>query len=79
VVRLQGRVLNVQGCRQDPAAKLSYQQMEISYGEFRSEVYLPCAVDDTAATASYDHGFLHIRLPKAQKEHKVPVIVVLHR
>ncbi|MBM4431754.1 MAG: Hsp20/alpha crystallin family protein [Chloroflexi bacterium] len=79
VVRLHGRVLDVHGCREDPAAKLSYQQMEISYGEFRSEVYLPCPVDETAATASYDKGFLHIRLPKAQQERKVPVIVVLRR
>jgi len=79
VVRLHERTLSVQGCRQDPAAKLSYQQMEISYGEFRSDVYLPCAVDDTAATASYEQGFLSILLPKAQKEHKVPVIIVLHR
>ena len=78
-VRLDGRVLTVYGYRSDPAAKLAYQQMEISYGEFRSDVYLPCAVDDAAATASYDQGFLSILLPKAQKEHKVPVIVVLSR
>jgi HSP20 family protein len=69
-VRLQGRVLTVYGCRGDPSAKLAYQQMEISYGDFRSEVNLPCDVDE---------GFLFILLPKLQREHKVPVVVVNER
>jgi len=76
VVRLQGRVLTVYGCRDDPSAKLSYQQMEINYGDFRSEVTLPCDVDESGVRADYDRGFLYILLPKLQREHKVPVVVV---
>ena len=73
VVRLQERVLTVRGHRGDPAAKLSYQQMEISYGEFCSEVTLPCDVDETGVEASYDKGFLYIQLPKQRLQHKVPI------
>jgi HSP20 family molecular chaperone IbpA len=53
--------------------------MEISYGDFRSEVNLPCDVDETGVRASYDKGFLFILLPKLQREHKVPVVVVNER
>jgi len=79
VVRLHGRELAVSGHREDPADKLSYQQMEISYGDFYSEVHLPCDVDGNDVTASYDNGFLYIMLPKTQREHKVPVVVVIER
>jgi HSP20 family protein len=75
-VRLDSRELVVSGCRDDPAAKLAYQQMEISYGEFQSSVLLPCDVDDIQARATYDRGFLQIILPKAQK-HRVPVAITV--
>ena len=76
-VRLQGRVLTVSGQREDPAAKLAYQQMEISYGAFYSEVHLPCNVDEDNAKAKYENGFLHVTLPKAHRKRKVPVVVVI--
>jgi len=76
-VRLDGRHLSVRGCRYDPGEKLAYQQMEINYGEFRTEVYLPSAVDESQARAHYVNGFLYIHLPKAQREHSAPVVVVV--
>ena len=76
-VRIHGRNLTVTGRRDDPAAKLAYHQMEISYGAFHSEVYLPCDVDATGAKANYENGFLYIVLLKAQQEYKVPVVVVI--
>ncbi len=75
-VRLHGRALTVQGRRDDPVGKLAYQQMEINYGDFRSEVTLLCDVDEVGVEANYDAGFLYILLPKIQREHKVPVVVV---
>lgn len=75
IVRLDGRLLTVHGYRFDPAAKMAYQQMEISYGEFHSEVYLPCDVDENETKASYDRGFLYIVLPKARREYKVPIAI----
>jgi HSP20 family protein len=78
-VRLEGRVLTVYGYRCDPAAKLAYQQMEISYGEFRSQVYLPGEVDADGAKAAYEDGFLYVVLPKVHREQKVAVVVVGQR
>jgi HSP20 family molecular chaperone IbpA len=69
----------VYGHRSDPAAKVAYQQMEISYGEFRSPVYLPGEVDVDGASAAYDDGFLYVVLPKARREQKVAIVVVGQR
>jgi HSP20 family protein len=73
-VSLIGRVLAVSGERNDPAEKLAYQQMEIRYGRFRTEVHLPWPLEGTDHTASYEDGFLTIRLRKAQSR-RVPVRV----
>jgi HSP20 family protein len=42
--------------------------MEISYGTFEREIPLPSKVDAGEARATYDEGFLEIRLPKTAKE-----------
>ena len=73
-ISLTGRILVVSGERRDPAEKLAYQQMEIRYGRFRTEVHLPWALDGTEHAASYEDGFLKIRLHKAQTR-RVPVRV----
>ena len=39
-VSLTDRVLVITGVRQDPSPKVAYHQMEIRYGEFRTEVFL---------------------------------------
>jgi HSP20 family protein len=67
-VSLTGRALIVQGIRRDPAEKLSYQQMEIRYGRFRTQVHLPWPLDDQAIVASYDDGFLRVVLRKARPQ-----------
>ena len=72
-ISLGHRVLAVRGSRQDPAPKLAYQQMEINYGQFQTEVYLPWPINESAETeATYEHGFLTICLPKAPVR-RVPV------
>ena len=58
------RNLIITGVRRDPAAKLGYHQMEIPYGEFRTDVYVPKAVDIDSVEASYENGFLLVTLPK---------------
>jgi len=73
-ISLNGRILVVSGERRDPAEKLAYQQMEIRYGRFRTEVHLPWPLEGTEHTASYEDGFLKIRLRKAQTR-RVPVRV----
>ena len=55
------------------ALAMSYQQMEIRYGEFETEVYLPWAIIEEEIEATYEDGFLRVVLPKA-KAQKLPVV-----
>lgn len=57
-------VLRVEGTRQDTDAKLGYHQMEIAYGDFRTEVELRVPVDSNNIEAIYLNGFLVVTLPK---------------
>ena len=73
VVSLSANKLVVSGARRDPAAKLGYQQMEILYGHFETAVHLPRAIDVDKIEATYQNGFLNVRLPRA-KPRQVPVV-----
>ena len=75
---LSNRNLTITGVRRDPVAEaqgltLSYQQMEIHYGDFKTEVYLLWAIVEDKIEATYTDGFLKVVLPKAQAQ-KVPVV-----
>ena len=75
-ISVADRRLVIGGLRRDPSEKLAYQQMEINYGEFQTEVYLPSwAVDQDNIEAVYEEGFLSVRLPK-KRETRVPITVV---
>jgi HSP20 family protein len=74
-VSLDGRRLLISGVRRDPAAKLGYQQMEILYGRFETDVHLSRAIEEDKIEATYRNGFLSVRLPKA-KARQVPVASV---
>ena len=66
-ISLAHRILTVSGTRRDPAPKLAYQQLEINYGHFQTEIYLPWPINaDAEIEATYEQGFLIIRFPKAQ-------------
>jgi HSP20 family protein len=76
-ISLADSILIIAGRREDPSPKQAYQQMEIFWGEFRTEVYLPRAVDEERVEASYKDGFLLIVLPKAEAQQKrIPVTLV---
>ena len=75
-ISFANRILTVSGRRRDPAAKLTYQQMEIKYGDFRSDVFLPWTVKEEDIEANYEDGFLVITLPKTKGKHKVPITVI---
>jgi HSP20 family protein len=72
-ISLSANKLVISGIRHDPAAKLSYQQMEILYGHFETQIHLPRAIDVDKIEATYQSGFLHVCLPKA-KPRQVPVV-----
>ena len=63
-IQLRGRRLTISGVRRDPGIKRGYQNMEIRYGAFVSELELGWNVDPDAVAAVYEHGFLHVRLPR---------------
>jgi len=74
-ISLSDNLLTITGTRVDPVSKLAYQQLEIPYGDFRTDVYLPWAIDNDEVEATYQDGFLKVILPKA-KPHKIHVVEI---
>jgi len=62
-------ILTVSGVRSDPSEKVAYQRLEISYGEFMTQVHVPWLVDEDRIEAEYIQGFLSVKLPKRALEH----------
>jgi HSP20 family molecular chaperone IbpA len=73
VISLSNRSLKIEGTRRDEICKLSYQQLEIPYGHFCTEVFLPYAVAHDEISAEYESGFLTVVLPKVTA-HRVQVV-----
>jgi HSP20 family protein len=63
-VSLADRMLIITGVRHDPSPKVAYHQMEIRYGDFRTEIFLHWAVEQEDIVATYTDGFLQVTLPK---------------
>jgi HSP20 family protein len=57
------QTLVIAGTRRDYATKRGYHQMEIPYGEFRTEVYISETVDTDNVEALYKDGFLTVTVP----------------
>ena len=72
---LRERRLTISGVRLDAGPepgergeRRAYHQMEVPFGEFRSDVDLPGPVDESRVTAEYGQGFLRVTLPKAKPQ-----------
>ena len=63
-ISLKGNQLTVRGNRTDVLERRAYYQMEISFGEFLTEVNLPGPVLSDDVTAEYIDGFLRLVFPK---------------
>ena len=61
------QALLIAGERRRPKDCGQYQQLEIEYGAFQRQVMLGEDVDPEGATATYERGFLTIKLPIAPK------------
>lgn len=72
-ISVDGQFLKISGTRGDPTDKVSYHRMEINYGDFRLDIRLPSAVDQTAIEASYDRGFLSVCVPRRAQQRRVPI------
>jgi HSP20 family protein len=67
--------LMIRGIRRDVQDKLSYHCMEIPYGEFQVEVFLPGAYAQDHIEARYNNGFLYVTMPKVKQPQRVTVRV----
>jgi HSP20 family protein len=63
-VSLDNNILTVSGNRPDMNLKRSFHQIEIPFGDFKTNIELPSVVDPDNVTAEYRDGFLNIHLPK---------------
>lgn len=68
VISLDGSVLTIRGTRPDASERRAYHQMEIRFGEFRTDVELHWPVDPDGIDAEYRDGFLRLVLPLAQPQ-----------
>jgi HSP20 family protein len=67
-ITVEGDVLSIRGIRSDPTTCLhrSYHEARIPYGAFAADALIPFAVDVDLAEATYQNGFLHVRIPRTQ-------------
>ncbi len=70
-VEFTDRILRVSGRRSDQHHRAACHCLEVQYGEFASEVYLPGDYAVDAIAAEYKDGFLTITLPKVKPEPKL--------
>ncbi len=68
-VSLFERRLVISGVRAEQGpVRRAYHQMEVAFGEFRTEVELPVHVDASRVDAEYAEGFLRVVLPKLKPQ-----------
>jgi len=67
--------LVIAGTRNDLVPKRLYHQMEIHFGEFRTQIGLPWVVKAQDVEASYEAGFLVIRLPRQESQRRPATVV----
>lgn len=70
-VEFKDRILCISGRRQDRQPRAACHCLEVQYGDFASEVYLPGDYNVDAIKATYQDGFLTITLPKIKPHAKV--------
>lgn len=71
-VALHQHILSISGARPGKSGSHAFHQMEIHYGEFRTDIELPAAVQPDTVEASYVDGFLHVVMRKRTRD-TIPV------
>lgn len=75
-VVLQGQRLIISGVRERLTKRdCAYHQLEIPFGEFRTEVTVPWPVAHEDVTANYRDGLLRVELPHAPAQ-KIQIVTV---
>jgi HSP20 family protein len=67
-VEFSDKILRISGTRSDKHRRAMAHCLEVQYGDFSSEVYLPGQYDLDVIAAEYKDGFLTIALPKLKPE-----------
>lgn len=73
-ISVEEHLLRMRGVRRREASeeRRVYHQMDINYGPFAAEVFIPFAIAPDAVEATYDAGVLQIILPKVPPRRVVP-------
>ena len=62
-ITFEDHTLSIRGSRPDFPERRAYHQMEIRFGEFRTDIGLHWPVDTDQIDAEYKDGFLRVMLP----------------
>jgi HSP20 family molecular chaperone IbpA len=65
-ISVNRNLLSISGARMENKERRAYQQMEIPFGEFSTEVEISSSVDIEKVTAKYENGFLWVFMPIAK-------------
>jgi HSP20 family molecular chaperone IbpA len=79
-ITLYDNALVIAGQRDDDieqGAAVYYHEAQVRYGPFRAAILLPLPVDREAVEATYENGFLRVRLPKDQPKDQKAADVAL--
>ncbi len=69
-ISLHHRTLTISGVRERMIVDSpAYHQVEINFGEFRIDLSLPWSVQLEGVSATYQHGFLYVELPRQPAEY----------
>jgi len=76
-LEINSKAVRIYGSRPEmPRMKNStYRLAEIQYGQFERVLFLPAPIDTDKVTASFQNGFLQIRLTKIPRDvtYKIPI------
>ncbi len=72
VISLENQILTIRGIRPDHPEQRAYHQMEIRFGDFRTDIELHWPVEADNIDAEYRDGFLRLVMPKT-KPHNVEI------
>ncbi|MFN2127767.1 MAG: Hsp20/alpha crystallin family protein [Anaerolineales bacterium] len=64
-IEVTGRVLSISGIRPHIVNKRAYHQVEIPFGEFKSDFEIPLQFNVDTIDAIYNNGFLEVTVQKS--------------